>query len=152
MAQPLFEMQPPSDQEAEVARESSRVLSTVPTKKSKIIELSIKSDQETKFVKIPLSAFKLLINILTEMSEGNAITLIPTHAEITTQQAADLLNVSRPFLIRLLDQKILPFRKVGTRRRILISDLIKYKNQIDADRRRVLDELVEEAQNLDMGY
>lgn len=103
-------------------------------------------------VTLPFSAFKLLMTVLTQMAEGNAITLIPVHAELTTQEAADLLNVSRPYLIRLLEEKKIPFRKVGTRRRILFQDLMEYKAKIDHARRKTLDELSEEAQNLHMGY
>ena len=101
---------------------------------------------------LPPSAVPLLFAILDEMSVGNAVTLIPVHAELTTQEAADVLNVSHPFLVNLLDEQKIPYRKVGTHQRILYADLMRYKNQIDADRRAVLDHLAQDAQALKMGY
>lgn len=143
----------PNDSEVELARHSSRVLASVNLKKNKTIDISLETgNHHHSSVTLPLSAFKLLVNILTQMAEGNAVTLIPVHAELTTQEAADLLNVSRPFLIRLLEEKKIPFRKVGTRRRVLFQDLMDYKAKIDAARRKTLDELAHEAQELDMGY
>lgn len=143
----------PSDSEVELARHSSRVLASLNLKKTNTIDISLEtSNHHPSSVTLPLSAFKLLVNILTQMAEGNAVTLIPVHAELTTQEAADLLNVSRPFLIRLLEEKKIPFRKVGTRRRVLFQDLMDYKAKIDAARRKTLDELANEAQELDMGY
>ena len=143
----------PSDSDVELARHSSRVLAGLSFKKTKTIDISLETgNHHQSSVTLPLSAFKLLVNILTQMAEGNAVTLIPVHAELTTQEAADLLNVSRPFLIRLLEEKKIPFRKVGTRRRVLFQDLMDYKAKIDAARRKTLDELANEAQELDMGY
>jgi len=143
----------PSDNEMELARISSRILAGLNLKKTKTIDISLEmGNHHRNCVTLPLSAFKLLVNILIQMAEGNAVTLIPVHAELTTQEAADILNVSRPFLIRLLEEKKIPFRKVGTRRRVLFQDLMDYKAKIDAARRKTLDELVEEAQDLDMGY
>jgi excisionase family DNA binding protein len=143
----------PSDSEVELARNSSRILTSLNLKKTKTVNISLETgNHHYSSVALPLSAFKLLVNILTQMAEGNAVTLIPVHAELTTQEAADLLNVSRPFLIRLLEEKKIPFRKIGTRRKVLFQDLMNYKNKIDAARRKILDDLANEAQELDLGY
>jgi excisionase family DNA binding protein len=109
-------------------------------------------DRREESVAIPASAFRLFVDILTEMAQGNAVTLIPIHAELPTQHAADLLNVSRPFLVRLIDEEKMPSRKVGTHRRILFRDLMAYKRQMDGERRKALDPLTAQAQELDMGH
>jgi excisionase family DNA binding protein len=101
---------------------------------------------------LPPSAVPLLFAILDEMSVGNAVTLIPVHAELTTQEAADVLNVSHPFLVNLLDEQKIPYRKVGTHQRTPFADLMRYKNQIDADRRATLNQLTHDAQAQKIGY
>jgi|SRR6266850_1886155 len=147
---PLDEAVAPSEKDAKLALESSRRLAPYVDDNLEV-QIPEKGRKREKLV-IPAAAVRLLMNILTEMSRGNAVTLIPIHAELTTQQAADLLNVSRPFLVKLLEEKKLGYRKVGTHRRILFKDLIEYKKRSDMDRGRALDELVAEAQKHRMGY
>lgn len=109
-------------------------------------------DENGEQVVLPASALELLKNILVQMAQGNALTLMPIHAELTTQQAADILNVSRPYLVKLLEAGDIPFAKKGTHRRVLFKDIQTYKTQIDQLRLKALDELTAQAQELEMGY
>jgi len=145
----------PTPDDTRLAQESSRLLARLRgAKKGKgNVRLRIQQDDEPEeTVAIPLAAFRLLTDILTEMAKGNAVTLIPIHAELTTQQAADLINVSRPFLIEQLEKGIVPFRKVGKHRRVLFTELMNYKHTMDRNRLKALDELSAQAQELGMGY
>lgn len=142
----------PTEEETQLARESSRRLAAHLGKRRELRMQILEEGKPTEDMTIPASALRLLSLILTEMAQGNAVTLIPVHAELTTQQAADLLNVSRPFLVRLLEEGRIPHHKVGTHRRILFRDLMAYKRQRDAASSRALDELAAQAQELDMGY
>lgn len=138
----------PSEHDVRLARESSRRLSPY-TKQ----DLSVRiTDGDGADIELPAAAVQLLVHLLAQMAEGNAITLMPIHAELTTQQAADLLGVSRPFLVKELDDRKIPYRKVGTHRRVLFKDLMEYKEKMDAKRNEILDELTKQAQELDMGY
>ena len=80
--------------------------------------------------------------ILEAMAAGHGVTIIPQHAELTTMEAADILNVSRPYLIKLLKADKIPYRKVGTHRRILMEGLLAYKEKTDRESRAAMDELV----------
>jgi excisionase family DNA binding protein len=99
-------------------------------------------------VVLPAAAVRLLGALLAELAKGNAVTLIPHHAELTTQEAADLLNVSRPFLVSLLESGQLPHHKVGTHRRVRSADLITYKRRRDAESETALRELTAHSQDM----
>lgn len=132
----------PTPDDARIAEKSSRTLAKLLGKRKKHVRFRIRPDDEPEeIIAIPPPAFRLLAEILAEMAKGNAVTLIPIHAELTTQQAADLLNVSRPYLIELLEKGQIPHRKVGTHRRVQFQDLMAYKHKTDAARLKALDDL-----------
>jgi excisionase family DNA binding protein len=142
---------PPSVQEAALARSSGQSLARL-IRKNRPLKLKVTDADQEQPIELPPGAALLLMDILEAMAAGRGITLIPENAELTTVQAADVLNVSRPFLIKLLEEKALPCRKVGAHGRVRMEDVMAYKARIDADREAVLDQLVAEAQEQDMGY
>lgn len=131
----------PSEAEALVAKETKDILAP---RLGALATFDVKALNfaSEPTIKIPTSAARLLVEILHEMSRGNAVKIVPVHAELTTQEAADLLNVSRPTLIRLLENGRIPYRKVGTHRRVRMEKLMAYKRQLEGDRRAALAELV----------
>ena len=148
-----FESVTPTEAESRLAGEASRWLAShLAARPGLRFQVVAGNEPVEETLPIPAFVFRLLTNILKEMAEGNAVTLIPIHAELTTQQAAELLHVSRPYFVRLLEEGQIPHRKVGTHRRVLFKDVSAYKNRIDADRLKVLDELAAQAQELGMGY
>lgn len=142
----------PSPTETTLALETSKRLARFAKTKDQVQATFAIDNLPEERVEIPLSAFRLLMEILQQMANGNAVALIPKHAELTTQEAAEFLNVSRPFVIKLIEQNELPCKMVGTHRRILFSDLDAYKQRVDANRSAALDELAKQAQELNMGY
>lgn len=139
----------PDARESALARASSRVLAACigsgPTARLRVID----GDGE---IEVPVAALRMLVDILANMAEGNAVSIVPIHAELTTQQTADFLGVSRPHLVSLLEGGELPYHRVGTHRRVYFRDLIDYRSRRMAQSKAALDALAEQAQKLGLGY
>ncbi|MEM9921215.1 MAG: excisionase family DNA-binding protein [Bacteroidota bacterium] len=119
-------------------------------KNKKAIKLKIQGlDDE---ISIPIQAFVLLKTILNNMAKGKSIALLLSDSEISTQQAADILSVSRPHVVKLLEKGMIPYKKVGTHRRINLKDILEYESKVKKARREELDFLTKEAQELNLGY
>ncbi|NJM90695.1 MAG: helix-turn-helix domain-containing protein [Hydrococcus sp. RU_2_2] len=132
----------PTEADIELSTRSSRVLASLINSHNHTQKITVESENgQEESLLIPSVAYKLLIDILSQISQGNAVTLVPVQAELSTQQAANLLNVSRPYLIKLLEDREIPYRKIGKHRKILAKDLYEYKAEIDAKRSQSLDEL-----------
>ena len=103
-------------------------------------------------VVLPQLAVDLLTRLLAELGRGHAVVVEPVAAEITTQQAADILNVSRPYLVGLLEKGEIPYRKVGNRRKIPLMKLLEYQQHDDIYRREIARQLTQEAQRIGLEY
>jgi len=144
----------PSPEDVREAQTALRRLAPLAatTRRSPDVLLRAEGEEPGQAVVVPRHAFELFLEILGQMANGNAVTILPVHAELTTQQAADLLNISRPHLVVLLEDQVIPYRRVGTHRRVRAVDVLAYKRQDEARRREVLDELASEAQKHGLGY
>jgi excisionase family DNA binding protein len=101
---------------------------------------------------LPVTVYRVLQKVAEEMSRGNAVAVLPVHHELTTTQAADMLNVSRPYLVGLLDGEQIPSHKVGSHRRVRLDDLLAYKHRRDGSRRETLKRLSQEAQDMGLDF
>lgn len=139
----------PSEAEQAIARESSRQLAAIIGRGD---EANLRVFHGQDQIDIPMSAIRLLGEIVNQLARGNAFSLMPIGYQLTTQQAADLLNVSRPYLVKLLEQGEIPFQKVGRHRRILHEDLTRYVRRRSLVSDEAMQRLADQAQELGLGY
>ena len=120
----------------------------------KDVQFSLKRSSERDSIEFLLTPtiVELIFRTILHISKGDAVTIVPFHAELTTQEAANFLQVSRPYLIKLLEKGLIPFHKTGRHRRILFVDIVKYKEKSKGKSTKSLDDLTKEAQELDLGY
>jgi excisionase family DNA binding protein len=138
-----FLVPPPSDADALLAGDGARTLARIVGKGD---QARLQLEVDGQRLEVPLAAVKLLMDALAQMALGRAVQIVPHHAELTTQQAADFLNISRPHLIKLLEGGALPFHKAGTHRRIYFSDIVKFREQQRARQKAAVDELLQLSQ------
>jgi len=142
---------PPTARDAALARTSGQILARY-ANTERSVKVRIAEGTTEQPLELPAGAVALLMDVLEAMAAGRGVTIVPENAELTTVQAASILNVSRPYLIKLLEEGAIPHRKVGKHRRILMEDLMAYKARDDRERQAVLDELAREAQEQGHGY
>ena len=143
-----------NQEETDLAKSSSQELSAILPVNGLASTFNITSENgEVHNVKIPSSAIKLIIEILTELGKGNAVNITPINVELTTQEGADILNISRPTFIKLLDSGRIPHSRTGNRRKMAFKDVMKYKEDLEAKRQQSLNTLTSLDQELgSMGY
>jgi len=131
----------PSKEEQEISYKSYKELTSyLANVKNPITEIEIEETKEK--IKIPLNALKLLANILKATSQGNLISIVPLMAEMTTQAGADLLNVSRPYFVKLLETGKMPYTKVGRHRRVKFTNVMEYKKSMRANQKSLIIEIM----------
>lgn len=133
--------EPPTPADTQLAQEFLSHLAQVPASARTSIKVDV-GDGEPP-IPIPAAAFELLEQIMREMASGNTVAVTPIRAELTTQEAADLLGVSRPFIVERIDKGEIKASMAGTHRRVRIDDLMDYKRRSDAARRAAVVRLTE---------
>ncbi|MBN3048012.1 helix-turn-helix domain-containing protein [Pectobacterium brasiliense] len=144
---PLNSLSLPAPKEMEAAIRGQRQLATYLSTKLETQEISIQDAHDIAHrIELPTSALTLLMSILGELAAGNAVQIVPVQAELTTQEAANILNVSRPHMVKLLEEGHLPFHKTGRHRRVLFADLMQYKEQRENESMQAMQELTDRSQ------
>jgi len=151
MTTTLTRLNLPDTRESELAQRGQRELAAWLSTKLDAQQISILGeDDKNHTIELPTSALTMLLDVLGELAVGNAIQIVPVHAELTTQEAANLLNVSRPHMVKLLEEGKLPFHKTGRHRRVLFADLMEYKNKREHESLDAMQALADQAQKTGM--
>lgn len=151
---PIRKLEPPkmSAQELEMARVAQRCIMEA-LDRSKAVSITLMSDgDEQPSVAVPPAALKLIGQLLGAMSEGRPVVLMPGKQELTTVEAANYLNVSRPFVIKEIEAGRLPHRMVGRHRRIAFEDLVAYERKMREKQRAALERMAENERELGLDY
>jgi len=145
-----------SKEEVELAKEAQRCIVSA-LDHSRAVNFALIVDgverlEGAPVLKLPPSVLRIFAEMLGALAQGKAVAIAPKELDITTQEAAMYLNVSRPFVVRLLEEGKIPHHKVGTHRRIRFEDVVRYKERRTKDANDALQQLTEQAQKLDLGY
>jgi len=141
------------EHEAALAQAAQRCLmAALDHSRAQTIRLITDGDDTQAEVELPPKALRFIADLLGLMAQRQPITLLPQKLELSTQEAANMLNVSRPFVVKEIESGKLQCRKVGRHRRVLLEDLLVYQTQSRADANAALQELADQAQALNMGY
>jgi excisionase family DNA binding protein len=138
----------PNEEDRKVIETFARALEDVPVDHAQIVVEGKRTDS----LAVPRTVFEILKIVADQMGKGKAISVVPTRMLVTTQQAADLLGVSRQHVVKLITEKEIPYEKVGTHRRLRMEDLIAYRRRRESTRDEALRRLSEQAERLDLKY
>ena len=145
-----------SKEEVELAKTAQRcIISALDHSRAvniAIVEDGVETLEGSPLLQLPPKILRLFAELLGSLAQGKAVSIVPKELEITTQEAAMFLNVSRPYFVRLLEAGKIPFHKVGTHRRVRFEDVVRYKEERRKVSQEALQQLVDQAQELGMGY
>lgn len=148
----LARMALPNEKEVAAVAELLRQLAPLLSTNTEPLRMRLHSDTEdSQVVEVPAFALRLFVEILCEFALGNAVKVVPIHAELTSQEGADLLKMSRPHLVRLLDEGVIPHTKRGSHRRVRLVDLVAYEKHRIAASLEAIEALAAQSQELGLG-
>jgi excisionase family DNA binding protein len=145
-----------SKEEVELAKAAQRcIVSSLDHSRAvsiAIVEDGVERLEGQPILRLPPQVLRMFADMLGALAQGKAVSIMPKELDLTTQEAAMFLNVSRPHLVKLLEEGQIPFHKVGSHRRIRLDDVVRYKEVRQRNSRTALQALADQAQDLDMGY